>query len=133
MACYDLMADVISVWLKNDSTLWLKCFQPYHQGFLLEISVQGCIFFYKYTGSKQITYIVFSSLFINVFIVWAKAGVLGLSLTRPASLPLSHLICVSWRVLSIKTIYCKLVVNNVKWSFSEHKTPTVRPAPHTAR
>ena len=90
-------------------------------------------FFHKYNGSKQITYIVFSSLFINVFIVWAKAGMLGLSLTRPASLPLSHLICVSWRVLSIKTIYCKLVVNNVKWSFSEHKTPTVRPAPHTAR
>ena len=49
------------------------------------------------------------------------------------SLSLSHLICVSWRVLSIKTIYCKLVVNNVKWSFSEHKTPPVRPAPHTAK
>ena len=31
-------------------------------------------------------------------------------------------ICVSCEVLSIKTIYCKLVVNNVKWSFSGYKT-----------
>ena len=47
------------------------------------------------------------------------------------SSPLSHLICVSCLVLSIKTIYCKLLLNNVKWSFTQAQNtppPALDPA-----